>query len=170
MHDHAAAKTLAAVRIATGVFFLFFGEYKIADSVFARTTFPQQWLQEFISQDAVSFYAVFLQKLVLPHHVFFGYAVGIVELLIGLSLVLGLCVRPVSLVGALYMINLTLATWWGPGHNVPAWRYLGAELDHLPLLFLFLIFFSANAGRSWGLDGMLHRRQRRQTDFLARPK
>jgi hypothetical protein len=33
------------------------------------------------------------------------------------------------------------------------WRYFGAELDHLPLLFLFIIFFVADAGKEWGLDG-----------------
>ncbi len=168
MPNHAPAKTLAAVRIATGVFFLFFGEYKLADSVFASTSFPQQWLKEFISQGAVSFYAAFLQKVVLPHHVFFGYAVGAVESFIGISLVFGLWVRAASVLGVLHMINLTLATWWEPGHNVPRWRYFGNELDHLPLLFLFLIFFTAKAGRTWGLDGVLHRRQRLKSNFLAR--
>ncbi len=168
MPNHAPAKTLAAVRIATGVFFLYFGEYKLADSVFASTSFPQQWLKEFISQGAVSFYAAFLQKVVLPHHVFFGYAVGAVESFIGTSLVFGLWVRAASVLGVLHMINLTLATWWEPGHNVPRWRYFGNELDHLPLLFLFLIFFTAKAGRTWGLDGVLHRRQRLKSNFLAR--
>src|SRR5512146_2728885 len=170
MHNHAPAKTLAAVRIATGVFFLFFGEYKLADSVFARTSFPQQWLKEFISQGAVSFYAAFLQKVVLPHHVFFGYAVGAVESFIGIALVLGLGVRAASVLGALHMLNLTLATWWEPGRNVPTWRYFGNELDHLPLLFLFLIFFTAKAGRTWGLDGVLRRRNRLKANFLARTK
>ena len=36
---------------------------------------------------------------------------------------------------------------------MPVWRYFGAELDHLPLLFLFIIFFVADAGQEWGLDG-----------------
>lgn len=170
MNNHAPAKTIAAVRVATGVFFLFFGEYKLADSVFGRTTFPQQWLHEFISQGAVGFYANFLQKTVLPHHVFFGYTVGVVESLIGISLVLGLCVRFASVLGALHMINLTLATWWEPGHNVPRWHYLGNELDHLPLLFLFLIFFTANAGRTWGLDGVFRRHKLRKTSFFGSPE
>jgi thiosulfate dehydrogenase (quinone) large subunit len=170
MPNHASTRTLSAVRIATGVFFLFFGEYKLADSVFARATFPQQWLQEFISRGAVSFYAGFLQKTVLPHHVFFGYGVGVLEACIGVSLVLGLWVRAASILGVLHMINLTLATWWEPGHNMPRWRYFGNELDHLPLLFLFLILLTANAGRTWGLDGVLHRRKLRKTSFFGRPE
>lgn len=159
MHEQTSAKTLAAVRVATGIFFLFFGEYKLADSVFAQTTFPQLWLKQFLAQGAVGFYAKFLQSVVLPHHVFFGYAVGAVELFIGLSLVLGLWVRAASVLGVLHMINLILATWWEPGYHERAWRYLGAELDHLPLLFLFLIFFTARAGQTWGLDGVLRRRK-----------
>jgi uncharacterized membrane protein YphA (DoxX/SURF4 family) len=76
---------------------------------------------------------------------------------IGLSLLLGIWVRPASILGALYMLNLTLATWWDPGHGVPIWRYFGNELEHLPLLLLFIIFFVANAGQQWGLDGRLRK-------------
>jgi hypothetical protein len=43
-------------------------------------------------------------------------------------------------------INLTLATWWDRGHVVPVWRYFGVEPSHLPLLFLFIIFFISDAG------------------------
>jgi uncharacterized membrane protein YphA (DoxX/SURF4 family) len=84
---------------------------------------------------------------VLPHAVFFGYGVGVVELLIGLSLLIGLWVRPACVLGILFLPTMVLATWWGPGHGVPVWRYFGAELDHLPLLLLFVIFFAADAGR-----------------------
>jgi len=89
----------------------------------------------------------------LPHAVFFGYLVGVVELFIGACLLLGIWVRPASLLGALHMLSLTLATWWEPGQGISVWHYFGAELDHLPLLFLFLIFFVADAGQEWGLDG-----------------
>ena len=51
------------------------------------------------------------------------------------------------------MVSLTLATSWAPGPGMPVWRYFGAELDHLPLLFLFVVFFVADAGQEWGLDG-----------------
>jgi uncharacterized membrane protein YphA (DoxX/SURF4 family) len=144
------AKTIAVVRIATSVFFLLFGEYKIAGPAFAHGGF-QGYLHDFIENTAVSFYRRFLASVVLPHAVFFGYFVGALEIFIGLSLLLGLWVRPASVLGA--MLNLALATWWGPGHGAPFWRYFGAELDHLPLLLMFVIFFAADAGKQWGLDG-----------------
>ncbi len=150
------SRTIAVVRMATSVFFFFFGEYKVFDSGFAHGGF-QQYLGEYLQSSAVSFYRPVLAHVVLPHAVFLGYAVGVVELFIGTSLLFGLWVRPASIVGALYMINLTLATWWGPGHGVPTWRYFGAELDHLPLLLLFIVFYAADAGRTWGIDGMRRR-------------
>lgn len=148
----ALSKTIAVVRMATSVFFLLFGEYKVAGPGFAHGGF-QTYLQDYIANSVVSFYRPVLSGLVLPHAVFFGYVVGIVELLIGLSLLLGLWVRAGCIVGIAFLLNMVLATWWGPGHGVPVWRYFGAELDHLPLLLLLIVFYAADAGRTWGLDG-----------------
>jgi uncharacterized membrane protein YphA (DoxX/SURF4 family) len=148
----AAGKAIAGVRSATSAFFLLFGEYKLAGPGFAHGGF-QGYLHDFIANGAVSFYRPVLAALVLPHAVVLGYVVGVVEIFIGVCLLVGLWVRPASVVGILYMLNLTFATWWGPGHGAPFWRYFGAELDHLPLLLLFIIFFAADAGKVWGLDG-----------------
>jgi uncharacterized membrane protein YphA (DoxX/SURF4 family) len=148
----ATGKVIAAVRIATSVFFLLFGEYKLAGPGFAHGGF-QDYLHDFITNTAVSFYRPLLSGLVLPHAVVLGYTVGAIETFLGISLLLGLWVRPASVLGVLYMLNLTLATWWGPGHGAPVWRYFGAELDHVPLLLLFVIFLAADAGKVWGLDG-----------------
>jgi uncharacterized membrane protein YphA (DoxX/SURF4 family) len=144
-------KTIAAMRIATSIFFLFFGEYKVFGSGFAHGGF-QKYLQGYIDGEAVGFYRPVLTHLVLPHAVFFGYFVGVWELLIGISLLVGIWVRPASIAGIILMSNLTLATWFAPGHDVPTWHYFGNELDHLPLLFLFVIFFVGNAGGVWGFD------------------
>lgn len=145
-------RTVAAVRIAASVFFLLFGEYKVAGPEFAHGGF-QSYLQDYIANSAVSCYRPVLSSIILPHAVFFGYVVGIVELFVGISLLIGLWVRPASIVGILFLVNMVLATWWGPGRDVPVWRYFGAELDHIPLLLLLIVFYAADAGRVWGLDG-----------------
>ena len=145
-------KTIAAARITASVFFLLFGEYKVAGPAFAHGGF-QSYLQDYIANGAVSLYRPVLSGLFLPHAVFFGYVVGVVELLIGISFLLGLWVRPACVLAMLFLVNMLLATWWEPGHGVPLWRYFGAELDHIPLLLLCIIFFAADAGRVWGLDG-----------------
>jgi uncharacterized membrane protein YphA (DoxX/SURF4 family) len=105
------SKTISAVRIATSVFFLLFGEYKLAGPGFAHGGF-QTYLQGYISTGAVSLYRPLLSGMVLPHAVFFGYVVGVVETFIGLSLLLGLWVRPACVLGILYLLNLN------PGHVV----------------------------------------------------
>lgn len=148
----ALLRTIAGVRIAVSVFFLLFGEYKVAGPGFAHGGF-QSYLEAYIANSAVGFYRPVLSGLVLPHAVFFGYAVGVVELLIGISLLLGHWVRPASVLGILFLLNLTLAAWWEPGHGVPLWRYFGARLDTFPLILLLIIFLAADAGRVWGLDG-----------------
>ena len=152
----ALSRTIAAVRMAVSVFFLLFGEYKVASPGFAHGGF-QTYLQGYIASSAVGFYRPILSGLVLPHAVFFGYSVGIVELLVGVSLLIGLWVRPASVLGILFLLNLTLAAWWEPGHGAPVWRYFGARLDTLPLMLLLIIFFAADAGRVWGLDGWRQR-------------
>jgi thiosulfate dehydrogenase [quinone] large subunit len=149
-------RIVACVRISTSVFFLLFGEYKVASPEFAYGGL-QNYLQDYIANSAMSFYRPILSSLVLPHTVFFGYFVGVLELLIGISLLIGLCVRPACIVGILFLVNMLLATWWAPGHGVPIWRYFGAELDHLPLLLLLIIFYAADAGRVWGLDARMRR-------------
>jgi len=142
------------VRMATSVFFLLFGDYKVAGPEFAHGGF-RTYLQDYIANSAVGFYRPVLSGLVLPHAVFFGYVVGIVELAVGISLLIGLWVRPGCILGGLFLLNMLLATWWAPGHGVPVWRYFGNELDHLPLLLLLIVFYAADAGRTWGLDGMV---------------
>ena len=147
-----ALRTIAAVRIATSVFFLLFGEYKVAGPGFAHGGF-QTYLRDYIAGTAVSFYRPLLVHVVQPHAVFFGYLVGVLELCIGISLLLGLWVRPSCVAGIVFLLNLTLASWWDAGHGAPVWRYFGARLDTLPLLLLLVIFFAADAGKVWGLDG-----------------
>lgn len=160
MADHgrraALDKTIACLRILTAPFFLFFGQYKLFGREFAHGGFAG-YLHGYIAGEAVSFYRPVLSRLVLPHDAFFGYAVGAVELFIGIALLLGIFVRLASVLGGLHMVSLTLATFWSPGHNVPAWRYFGYQLDHIPMLFLFVIFYVARAGETWGLDGRLRR-------------
>src|SRR5258707_3477776 len=147
----AEGKPIAGVRIATSLFFLLFGEYKLAGPGFAHGGF-QGYLHEYIATSAVSYYRPVLSGLILPHAVFFGYLVGVIEMFVGICLLVGLWVRLSSAVGIFFLLNLTLAAWWDVGHGAPLWRYFGARLDTLPLLLLLISFYSADAGKVWGLD------------------
>jgi uncharacterized membrane protein YphA (DoxX/SURF4 family) len=140
---------MAVARIAVGVMFLFFAQYKLMHKDFAHGGY-EGWVKPWAENSSLHFYRPFL-RFTLKHPVIFGYATGVVELLIGLSMLLGKWVRAFSVIGALFMLNLTIATWYLPPGS-PAWQYLGRELDHIPLLLLFIIFWAHDAGRTLGLD------------------
>jgi uncharacterized membrane protein YphA (DoxX/SURF4 family) len=145
----ASSTTLALARVAVGLMFVMFAQYKLVHTDFAREGY-QKWVSGWVQESCVSFYKPFLRETLL-HPKLWAYATAVVELLIGISMVIGFAVRPFSIVGALFMLNLTLATWNLP-QGTPAWRYVGNELDHIPLLLLFLVFFAHGAGETWGLD------------------
>lgn len=140
---------MALARVAVGVMFLFFAQYKLMHRDFAHGGF-ESWVKPWAETNSFHFYRPFLH-FTLKHPVIFGYATGVVELLIGVSMLIGKWVRAFSIVGALYMLNLTFATWYLPSGS-PAWQYLGHELDHIPLLLLFVIFLAHDAGKTLGLD------------------
>jgi uncharacterized membrane protein YphA (DoxX/SURF4 family) len=135
----ASSKAIAGARITTAVFFLLFGEYKLAGPGFAHGGF-QGYLRGYIDGAAVSFYRPVLAHLVLPHAVLLGYMVGLLEIFIGLSLLLGLWVRLASVLGALFMLNLTLSTWWEPGHGAPLLALLRSRARYSPAAVAFYHF------------------------------
>jgi uncharacterized membrane protein YphA (DoxX/SURF4 family) len=152
MSDANARRVLAVVRIVVGIIFLFFAEYKIVGSEFVHGGF-QKYVGTYVDQhQVVSWLRPTLTRYVLPHPFLWARIVAWSELLIGVSLVLGLWVRLSSLGGAIYMLALTCSTWYAPGHGAAPWRYLGNNLDHIPLIMLFLIFMAFGAGHTWGLD------------------
>ena len=153
MSDANARRVLALVRVAVGVMFLFFAEYKIVGSDFVHGGF-QKYVGTYVDQhQAVSWVRPMLTGWVLPHPYLWARVVAWSELLIGISLVLGWFVRLSSLGGIALMLAITFSSWYEPGHGVPYWHYLGAHLDNIPLAMLFLVFLVFNAGKTWGADG-----------------
>lgn len=144
---------MGLVRIAVGVMFLFFAQYKLMHTAFAHGGY-ESWVKPWAEQNSLYFYRPFL-NFTLRHQVIFAYATGLVELLIGLSMLLGWWVRTFSVVGALFMLNLTVATWYSPPSGSAYWKYLGSELDHIPLLLLFILFIAHNAGQTLGVDAWI---------------
>jgi len=84
----------------------------------------------------------------MPSHWRFG---GLVETSIGMSLPVGLGLSPASVLGATVPADSPWPAGRNPGHGMPVRRYFGAELDPLPLLLLFIMFFffAANARPIW---------------------
>lgn len=133
---------LALLRIALGIIYLFFAEYKVFEPEFAHGGI-QRWIGGFLQNDmVVHWYRPFLENVVMPHATGFAYVFGTGELLVGIALVSGVWVRPAALGGAFMMINLLLSEWIGVGPNARAWQYFGAQLDHICPLMIFLILLA----------------------------
>ncbi len=140
---------MSVARILVGLMFIMFAQYKLLHKDFAREGY-QKYVTGYVQESSVGFYKPFLRA-TLHYPAASAYAVAVAELLIGVSMVLGFWVRPFSIVGALFMFNLILATWNLPP-GTAAWRYVGNQLETIPLLLLFLIFFAHSAGETLGLD------------------
>jgi uncharacterized membrane protein YphA (DoxX/SURF4 family) len=154
-------RMLAVVRVLTGVLFLFAAAHKISSWEFAKVEFPQ-FVSEAAHGAAVGFYGDFFSSVAGQHLAGFAALAAFIELFIGVGLVLGLAIRPISILGSVYMVHLMLATWNVPGPNEPMWRYLDNGGKLIPLLFLFVLFGFGHAGENWGLGSLYHHRRHRK--------
>jgi uncharacterized membrane protein YphA (DoxX/SURF4 family) len=108
---------------------------------FFSNVFPQ-------TNNPISWYAAFIQNVILPQRYVFAPLQLIGEFLIGLFLLIGLLTPWTCLLAAFFIVNTFLATF---GHDWP-WSYL------MILGVLMVIFFN-RAGRSLGLDARLSGRR-----------
>lgn len=147
---------LAGLRIAVGVLFLIFAEYKVFGTQFTLGGGFQHWIQKFLEQGAYPFMVPILRGFVLPHATAISFLVAYGELAIGLSLVLGLMVRASSVCGMIYMLTLLFSSNY-PGAHAPLWQYFGASLDHLVLALCFAAFALGDANQAFSLRAHLRR-------------
>src|ERR1700741_55450 len=154
----ANAKAIAFLRIAVGLLFLIFGQYKVFGTQFTLHGGFQFWINKFLEDGAYPFMVPVLRGFVLPHATALAFLVAYGELAIGLALVFGLLVRPASAFGLLYMLTLLFSSNY-PGAHAPLWQYFGASLDHSVLALVFVSFLIGDSNRVWSLRGrtVLHR-------------
>jgi thiosulfate dehydrogenase (quinone) large subunit len=135
---------MAALRIAVGLLFLIFAEYKLFGAKFTRGGGFEYWINRFLADGAYPFMKPLLRGLVLPHARFFAYMVAFGEGAIGLSLTLGAWTRIASVFGFLYMLSLLFSANY-PGADAAFWMYFGASLEHSVLAMCFAAFMIGDA-------------------------
>jgi uncharacterized membrane protein YphA (DoxX/SURF4 family) len=136
---HPNSRALAYLRIAVGLLFLIFGEYKVFGTQFTLGGGFQHWITSFLTDGAYPFMTPVLRRFVLPHGTAIAFLVAYGELAIGIALTLGLLVRTASTCGCIYMLTLLFSANY-PGAGVAPWQYLGAALNHLVLALCFAAF------------------------------
>ncbi|MHB1672998.1 MAG: DoxX family protein [Acidobacteriaceae bacterium] len=133
---------LVGLRVAVGVLFLIFAEYKVLGTQFTLGGM-EIWVHRFLQEGAYPFMVPTLRNFVLPHARVLAFLVAYGELAIGLSLLLGIMVRPASACGFVYMLLLLFSSNY-PGPHAAFWQYFGASLDHSVLALCFAAFAFAN--------------------------
>ena len=139
---------LAFLRIAVGVLFLIFAEYKVFGTQFAFGGKFEYWVNGFLAGGAYPFMVPVLRNFVLPHAKAIALLVSYGELAIGISLVSGILVRAASAAGVVYMFTLLFSANY-PGAGAAFWRYFGASLEHSVLALCFLAFLIGDSAAAW---------------------
>src|SRR5229473_5625529 len=161
-HEAADRNTmvLAWLRIAVGLLFLIFAEYKVFGTAFTLGGGFQGWIRRFLADGAYPFMVAVLRDFVLPHGTPIAFLVAYGELAIGLALVLGLLVRAASMCGVIYMLALLFSSNY-PGPGAALWQYFGASLDHSVLALCLGAFALSGVGEVFTVRPWLSRLRRR---------
>lgn len=130
---------IAFLRLCVGILFIIFGQYKVIGGEFTRGGGFQYWIDRFLQEGAYPFMVPVLKGFVLPHATAIAYMVAYGELVIGVSLLIGVWSRLASIFGFVYMVTLLFSSNY-PGAQAPFWQYFGASLDHSVLALCFLTF------------------------------
>ena len=142
---------LLPLRLSIGLSFLVAGQQKIAAGNWGAGY--ETRLTEFVTanlDNAFAFYRPFLESFVLPNAATFAVLAAWGELLIGVSIFLGLFTRFGAAVGIFVMLNYMFAA--GLGVWVPS-----LETIYIWALFTLLV---CSAGRGLGADQLLRSRRR----------
>jgi thiosulfate dehydrogenase (quinone) large subunit len=145
-----STQALTGLRIAVGVLFVIFGEYKVFGTQFTIGGGFQYWVNRFLQDGAYPFMVPVLKNFVLPHATLIAFLVAYSELAIGIALVFGILVRSASICGVIYMFSLLLSANY-PGPNAALWQYFGASLEHLVPALCFASFASTKPEEIWSL-------------------
>ncbi len=104
------------------------------------------WLGLMGENAAFPIYADVINGLLIPHASLVSSIIWLAETTLAVSLILGLAVRPISLLGVAMSLNL----WIGLYRFQPEWPWI-----YIFIAILHAFFIATRAGRSLGLDGII---------------
>jgi uncharacterized membrane protein YphA (DoxX/SURF4 family) len=150
----ANARALAFLRIAIGIFFLIFGEYKVFGTQFTLHGGFQFWINKWLQEGgAYPFMVPILKNFVLPHATPIAFLVAYSEFAIGLACTFGFLVRLASAGGLIFMLTLQLSSDY-PGAGAPLWQYFGAGLSHSVFALCFIAFLMAGPAIPFSINSL----------------
>lgn len=146
----------ALLRIVVGLMFLLTWLPNFLDGLYTPDGLLYFFTEEFPqSENSLSFYANFIEGVIIPiRHIFAPFQL-VAEFLLGLAILLGFFTPLASIAGIFFLVNTMLATF---GHDW-LWSYI------LPISILVVTLFT-HAGRAIGVDAYLLKRFGKRNFFL----
>jgi len=139
---------VSVLRIYFGYVFLLQAYSKLEGEYLIQPQLADSISANIANSSAADWYRNFLETVVVPHWQIFSYTIMYFQFLVGVSLILGFFVRPVSLVGALMALQFIYIS--------PPEDFLLYQIQ----IFVFITFAWLGAGRCFGLDYFFFKRQR----------
>lgn len=139
---------IALMRIYLGYYFFASALDRVNGEFLRQPRLAAIIMESLPQRDLPTWYANFLQHIVVLNWQFFAYFITYCEFIVGISFLIGFLVRPSALLGIILMINFIYA-----GRDV-------AAAVQQTFLALFIVMFWIGAGRCLGLDYYFYKRQR----------
>ena len=156
------AVAFATLRIALGLYWLYEQHWKLPPDFGLHDPRGLMFaFQQSIQYPTFDLYRAFLQNVVVPHFQLFGWLLGIAEVAIGASLLVGALTRAGALLSAIQAVNLLIAQGRTPEGP---WIYVALLASSL-----FVLFTPSN--RRFSVDSRLAPRfaaTRSRPTFLTR--
>jgi thiosulfate dehydrogenase [quinone] large subunit len=139
---------IAFLRIFMGYYFLNMAMARLGGEFLRQPRLAAVIMDNLPESHLPTWYANFLQYVVVPNWQFFSYFITYCEFVIGISFLIGFLVRPTAILGSLLMLNFIFA-----GGDI-------ATSLQQTFLALFIVLFWVGAGRCLGFDYFFYKRQR----------
>jgi uncharacterized membrane protein YphA (DoxX/SURF4 family) len=139
---------LALLRIMIGLLFLTTWVNNLIEGLYTPDGLVRLFTEVYPqSENPLSFYAAFINNVILPVRAVFAPFQLVAELMLGLALLVGFLTPLFSLAGVFFLFNTFLATF------MQDWYW-----SHLMPIGILVVVMLSHAGRSLGVDAYLARR------------
>lgn len=147
-----AAITLVLVgRYLFALVFLYGFAHKVSKHWLWSPTLRQHFVARLAEIDPASFQAAYLRNFAIPWYLPTAWVLTIGQLLVSVSMLLGLAVRPHAALALFLVLNISAGSFYNA--SMP------------PFIFYSLLLMGLPSGHWLGLDGLLHRRYPRSIWF-----
>jgi thiosulfate dehydrogenase (quinone) large subunit len=151
---------VAAARVGVALLWIQNVEWKVPPDFGENTQRGLfEWTSWAVDREVFAPWAWFVEHVVFPNFVFFGWMTLLVEASLGAFLLIGLATRFWALVGVAHTVVITLSVLRAP--NEWHWSYFLMLLMHIGL-------FATAAGRCYGIDGLLRPAWARSSHAMGR--